>query len=158
MEKVEGNVHLIGGKIRDQYADHCCLHVHDIELADYFEQFVGKCVTVRYWVNDRALESVDQAVELTLEEAFGQGAVHANCTHHWSEVTGYLYTTENAKVGGHDLIAELESWVGKFVLMEIKVHEGEEPLYHPDDCRSGQKNDPRSQSAHSALLTMLRKM
>jgi hypothetical protein len=112
----------LGGKIRDQYGEHCCLHVHDIELAEYMNEFSEKLVTMRYWVNDRELTSVEQCIELTLEQVMGLGNVSAVCTHHWSEVTGYLYTTEKAKVGGHDLIAELEFWVGKYVLLEIEVH------------------------------------
>ena len=136
MQEVNGNVHLLGGKIRTLLGEHCCLHVSDQELGKYFNQFVGKVVTVRYWINDRVLESVEQATQLTLEEALGLGPVHAACTHHWSEITGYLYTTEEAKVGGHDLIAELEGWECMFVLMEITVHEGAAPIYHPDDYRS----------------------
>ena len=123
IESVTDNLYLLGGKLRDQYADHCCLHVHDQELAEYMNQFSGKYVTMRYWVNDRELTSVEHATELTLEQVMGAGAVSAHCTHHWSEATGYLYTTENAQVGGHDLIAELESWCGKFVLLEIEVHD-----------------------------------
>lgn len=123
MEHVNDNVYLLGGKIRDQYADHCCLHVSDQELGEYMEQFVGKLVTVRYWVNDREITSVEHATELTLEQAMGMGAVDAKCDHHYSEITGYLYTTEAAVVGGHDLIAELESCSGKFVLLETTVHE-----------------------------------
>jgi len=155
MEKVNGNVHLLGGKIRDQYADYCCLHVHDEVLAEWFQKFVGKCVTLRYWVNDRALESVEQAIEKTLEEAFGQGATHAKCIHHGSDITGYLYTTEELMVGGHDIIAELESWVGKFALIEVTVHEGEEPIYHPNDSRSGVKKEP--QSSVDILADMIRR-
>lgn len=123
MESVVDNVYLLGGKIRDQYADHCCLHVHDQELGEYMKQFTDKMVTMRYWVNDRELTSVEHATELTLEQVMGAGGVDAKCHHHWSEVTGYLYTTEEAVVGGHDLIAELESCVGKFLLLEITVHE-----------------------------------
>jgi hypothetical protein len=123
IESVTGNVYLLGGKIRDQYADYCCLHVHDQELARYMMQFAGKYVTMRYWVNDRELKSVEHAIELTLEQVMGAGCVDAKCVHHGSEITGYLYTTEDAQVGGHNLIAELESWCGKFVLLEIEVHD-----------------------------------
>lgn len=123
IESVTDNVYLLGGKIRDQYGDHCCIHVHDQELGEYMQQFMGKMVTMRYWVNNRELTSVEHATELTLEQVMGVGGVEAVCDHHWSEVTGYLYTTEEAKVGGHDLIAELEGCVGKFLLLEITVHE-----------------------------------
>lgn len=122
IKTVTDNVYLFGGKLRDQYGEHCCLHVHDEELGEYMNQFCDKLVTMRYWVNDRELTSVEQAIELTLEQVMGVGNVHAVCTHHWSEVTGYLYTTEKAKVGGHDLIAELEPWAGKYLLLEIEVH------------------------------------
>lgn len=156
MEQVNGNVHLLSGKIRGQNHDHVCCVVGDEELAEWFKQFVGKIVTVRYWVNDKKLKSVEEAVEKTLEEAFGQGPCHATCIHHGSEITGYLYTTEELMVGGHDIIAELESWEGKFALMEVTVHEPEEPVYHPNDCRSEEHREKKPVKATDALLALLR--
>ncbi|MNM23084.1 hypothetical protein D3C81_334750 [compost metagenome] len=152
IESVTDNVYLLGGKIRDQYGEHCCLHVHAQELAEYMNQFAGKMVTMRYWVNDRELTSVEHATELTLEQVMGAGAVSASCTHHWSEVTGYLYTTENAQVGGHDLIAELESWVGKYLLLEITVHDESPTL---EQLTETAKKITRDTPATDALLHFL---
>ncbi|MNJ80064.1 hypothetical protein D3C77_783070 [compost metagenome] len=40
----------------------------------------------------------------------------------YSELTGYLWTDEYLKVGGHDIIEELRSYVGKWLILEIEVH------------------------------------
>lgn len=159
MSEDKDKVHILKGKIRTQYNDHCCVHVHDEELGDWMKQFVGKCVTVRYWINDRALETVEECIERTLEMEFGQGAVLAKCDHQYSEITGYLYTNEDAKVGGHDLIRELSSYEKKFVLMEVTVYEGDEEHFHPDDWvnnhRKEREKDPRDKPAIDALIMML---
>lgn len=41
----------------------------------------------------------------------------------YSEITGCLWTDEELKVGGHDLLAELDSYNGKYLVMEVKKWE-----------------------------------
>jgi hypothetical protein len=39
-----------------------------------------------------------------------------------SDLSGYLWTTEYLKVGGHDLLQELESFIGKYLHMEVTYY------------------------------------
>ena len=48
---------------------------------------------------------------------------HARFGACYSEYTGYLWTDEEVLIGGHDLIEELRGCEGKWLLLEIVVHE-----------------------------------
>lgn len=41
--------------------------------------------------------------------------------HSYSEYTGYLWTVENFKIGGHDLLQILQSNKGKYIHLEIEL-------------------------------------
>lgn len=77
----------------------------------------SKPITVRYWISDTQLTK-EQAQEKTIHMLCGKGG--ADYYHYYSELTGYLWTTENLKVGGHDLLAELRSHVGRWLILEIE--------------------------------------
>ena len=76
----------------------------------------GKQVTVRYWISDNE-QTKEQLKENQLLAI--SGAVYADYGACYSELTGYLWTDEKVNVGGHDLIFELQSNVGKFLYMEV---------------------------------------
>jgi len=40
----------------------------------------------------------------------------------YSEITGYLWTDETLKIGGHNILDVLESNEGKHIYLEIEVH------------------------------------
>ena len=80
----------------------------------------GKYLSVQYWISDVAL-SEREIKECYLEQLYGIGKAKYNM--HWSEDTGYLWTDEDLMVGGHDLLEELKSHVGKFVHMEISYNQ-----------------------------------
>lgn len=73
--------------------------------------------SVTYYVSDIpvAVSDLDAAVLATI---CGHGDVDYGMR--FSETTGYLWTDEELNVGGHNLRAELESFIGKFVHLEIK--------------------------------------
>ena len=50
------------------------------------------------------------------------GAADADYTQHYSDITGYLWTDAECVVGGHDLLDELESNVGKWCHMTVTFH------------------------------------
>lgn len=103
----------------------CCESVHitvDGEpLAELVEDFTEKFLTVRYWITNEPID-LNKAIETTVEQTMGFG----DCKFfiHHSDQTGYLWTDEDFKVGGHDMIAEMGSFIGKHVLMEIEVGPG----------------------------------
>jgi hypothetical protein len=89
-------------------------------IAEQFSNLIyryGDILTVRYWVSDRELESVNDAAEAYLASYYGHA--EADYSMSYSEITGYLYTTEELMVGGHDLLEELKSYVGRYLLMEV---------------------------------------
>lgn len=83
-------------------------------------ELVDKVVTVRYWISD---------TQKTKEELKGDvvrkisGDIDAIYYTHYSEYTGYLWTDEECNIGGHNLLEELRSYVGKYIHLEIEVHE-----------------------------------
>jgi hypothetical protein len=82
------------------------------------EKLEGKQITLRWWAADR--EEPDEAIKRrALEQVMGKVDVEWGAR--YSEVTGYLWTDEEFKVGGHDMIARLKSDVGKYLLLEAEV-------------------------------------
>lgn len=81
-------------------------------------QIARKLVTARYWITDKQVTR-DEAAEAFLRHVTGQ----AECDFgsHYSEYTGYLWTDEECRIGGHDLIRELKSHVGKWLILEIEI-------------------------------------
>lgn len=85
-------------------------------LARELQWMNSKKVTVRYWVTDR------QVTKEEAEETFVQlcmGKAKADYGSHYSDMTGYLWTDEELNVGGHNIIEELKSYVGKWLIMEV---------------------------------------
>jgi len=81
----------------------------------------GKTVSARYWITDKKVSRKEASSEF-LKSVMG----YAECefTSHYSDVTGYLWTDEELRIGCHDLLAELESHAGKFLVLEIDIHDG----------------------------------
>lgn len=52
-----------------------------------------------------------------------EGIVDSKYYHRYSDLTGYLWTEEGFKVGGHDIPAILQANVGKYIYMEIELYE-----------------------------------
>lgn len=92
-------------------------------LSDYVQNLVGwneaKSVTARYYTSDTAKtrEELDDALIREMS-----GALEADYGARYSEVTGYLWTDDDLRVGGHDLKEELKDHVGEYLHLEIEVH------------------------------------
>jgi hypothetical protein len=85
------------------------------EISEAMEEH-GSYLSVRYWMADVPLD--DAVIERSaLGWLLGEGDVEFHA--HYSEITGYLYTTQEIEVGGHDLLAELSSQAGRYCLLEI---------------------------------------
>lgn len=92
-------------------------------VKDDIEQY-GHWLTVRYWTADRELP--DSELEgAALRAVLGIGEARWN--EHYSDITGYLWTDEDLMVGGHDLLAELSSQQGRYLLLEITYSRLEKP-------------------------------
>lgn len=84
-------------------------------IADHIKAY-GDKLTVSYWISDQELTK-DELTEAFIDQLYGDSeAIYAVG---YSEYTGYLGTTEELQVGGHDLLAELKESVGKYLYMDI---------------------------------------
>ena len=89
-------------------------------IAEIFEEdFKAKQVTIRYWTSD-VEKTKEELQESVLRKLFGD--VDARYSDVYSEITGYLWTDEELNVGGHDLLKEIRSYLGKFIYLEVDVH------------------------------------
>lgn len=90
-------------------------------IAEIFkEDFENKQVTVRYWTSDEE-KTKEQLQKSMLRKLFGD--VDANYSDAYSDTTGYLWTDEKLNVGGHDLLEEIRSYLGKYIYLEVDIHQ-----------------------------------
>ncbi len=75
-------------------------------------------VSVWYLISDKPIPEKEINKEVV---QYQTGAAKSRYGAKYSDMTGYLWTDEEAKVGGHDLIRELTSNLGKFLHMEIEI-------------------------------------
>lgn len=87
-------------------------------IAEELQWMNKKRATVRYWVTDKPCTR-DEAEEAAMRIVMGDANVDFNSR--YSDMTGYLWTDEDLTVGGHDLIAELKSNVGKWLILEVEA-------------------------------------
>jgi hypothetical protein len=92
----------------------------DNPLAETLEddrEHYGPYATVRYYVSETE-QTKDRLDENLIRQVSGD--TEADFGSHYSEYTGYLWTNEKFKVGGHDLLGELHDHAGQFLYMEIE--------------------------------------
>ena len=90
--------------------------VHD-PLADELSFLCGKKATVRYWLTHKQC-SKDEASEAFTNTLLGLCDIRINSR--YSEYTGYLWTDEDLNIGGHNLLEELKSSAGKWLILEVE--------------------------------------
>lgn len=109
----------------DDYSEHGYgryLYLSSVEpplFNELKEKIKGKQVTVRYWITDKPCW-IEEAQEQFLKKLHGLTNIKFDAQ--YSEYTGYLWTTENCEIGGHDLKKELKSHIGKWLILEIEIH------------------------------------
>lgn len=96
-------------------------------LAEQLQSDIArKRVTARYWITDK------QATKEQAQEDFVRqlvGIAECDFGSYYSEYTGYLWTDEECRIGGHDLIRELRSHVGKWLILEVDVYAANSPVH-----------------------------
>src|SRR5690242_19039246 len=82
------------------------LHSNADPLAELLDIVMhDRQVTVRYWITDKQCTK-EEAEEDAMQVAMGRAETGFGSR--YSEMTGYLWTDEDVKIGGHDLIDELK--------------------------------------------------
>lgn len=87
-------------------------------LAELLEWTHLQRITVRYWVTDAPVDK-EEAKEAFIGELLGRSDTEFGAR--YSEITGYLWTDEELNVGGHDLLAELKSYSGQWLILEVEA-------------------------------------
>lgn len=64
------------------------------------------------------IEHIDETKIVSME-----GDVSSHYYHRYSDYTGYLWTEEGFKCGGHDIPEILRSFMGKYIHMEIELYQ-----------------------------------
>jgi hypothetical protein len=117
-------VRVYAGRIR--YEDvlgegHKTLWLDDEPLADLIhkdmEQY-GAYLSIRYYVSVTPLTDATEPVAALMCSLYGDGDAEYDVR--YSEITGYLWTDEWLRVGGHDLLAELTSADQRWLWLEIR--------------------------------------
>lgn len=87
------------------------------ELVQEDIEMHGDWLSVRYFTADQEM-SIDELTEGLIKKLYGES--EAKYRMKYSEITGYLWTDEDLKVGGHDLLQELKGEKGRFCHLEIE--------------------------------------
>ena len=96
---------------------------NDDPLAEILERDIsGRTVTARYWITEKEA-SKEEAQESFIRQIMG--VAESIFQARYSDITGYLWTDEDIKIGGHDLLGELEGCAGKWLILEIDIHSDE---------------------------------
>ena len=89
----------------------------------------GSYLSIQYWVSNKPITTSKLKI-MALDWLEGLGNAEYGVA--WSETSGYLWTNEKLQVGGHDLLQELKTRQGKYIILKIKFSK-EQPkpkVYH----------------------------
>ena len=115
---------IIQGRIKELTHEYDEIYLDDELLGDNWDwdEFEDKKVALRYFISDEPIASLKEAEEAFVRTLFGACDVRAHPVF-GSEWTGQYGFDQDLTIGGHDLLEELRTHVGKYVLIEVKVVE-----------------------------------
>lgn len=113
---------VITGKVNYQrWRQDPALHIGDAALAEVMECFGQQQVCAAYAFSPEPITG-ERLLEMAITQA--DGLIDATLFDRYSEITGYLYTVEEASIGGHDMLAifhEHQDEYGCLVLKETPI-------------------------------------
>ena len=96
-----------------------------IEIKDFSKNLEDICGWVHKYASIQMLTGktpidMDHIDETKIVSMMGE--VDSKYYHRYSDYTGYLWTEEEFKCGGHDLLKILESHLGEYIHIEIELY------------------------------------
>jgi hypothetical protein len=89
-------------------------------LAEILEcDIANKQVTVKYYISNKKL-SLEKANDCFIRQLCG--LADADYCMRYSEYTGYLWTDEEIKIGGHDLLKELKCYENDYLILIVDIN------------------------------------
>lgn len=113
---IEGRIY-----VNDEY-DTVCIEDEPIGDRWQWSDFDGRIIRLRYFVSNEPIPTIEDAEERFVRTLYGGCSSEAYGVF-GSEWTGQYGFEQEFVVGGHDLVEELRTHAGKYVLIEIKVDE-----------------------------------
>lgn len=111
------------GKLMEGYEWNELIIGDDI-LSNEVDIFDGYIIGLRYYISNKPIDK-DTAVEKMLE-TFYKGASESDGTYMYGSTwTGCYGKNDEFSVGGHDIIKELTSHLGKYCYLIIETEENE---------------------------------
>lgn len=99
--------------------DHETITLDGEPIADELSYISGNFVTVRYYLSDKEATKDELVEDFLINTLYGN--MESEYGARYSEYTGYLWTDDNLRVGGHDLLSELGDADGKYLYMIIEL-------------------------------------
>jgi hypothetical protein len=93
-------------------------------LAKALEWIDSRRIKARYWISKEE-KSIEEAEESAAKALLGYGK--AELSSYYYETSSFWSTTQEIDVGGHDLLRELQSFAGKWVILEVEEMPKETP-------------------------------
>lgn len=94
--------------------------LNDFIGGSYYQRHNETRVNVRYWISNKQMDKTELQEEY-LKTVMGLS--ESDYGSRYSDYTGYLWTDEKWNVGGHDLVSELKTNVGKWLTLEVELYE-----------------------------------
>lgn len=101
------------------HEDHETVKLNDEPVAEELEYLTNHIATVKYFISDKEATEDELQVDFLTNTLYGN--LESEFSARYSEYTGYLWTDDELKIGGHDLLHELKSYVGKYLFMVIYI-------------------------------------
>jgi hypothetical protein len=89
-------------------------------LAERLSHLSRQRISVRYWTSNQEAP-IDVVKTEAIKTLMGYADIDFGAR--YSEITGYLWTDNDLNVGGRDLLRELESASGKWLVLEVDVED-----------------------------------
>lgn len=96
------------------------IYIGDESLTDFAEQIDGCVVKLKYYLSDKEINK-ETAAEMFLCSFYEGKAEVDNTYMSGSSWTGVYAKNDDFSVGGHDIISELSSHLGKYCYLIVKT-------------------------------------
>jgi hypothetical protein len=92
-------------------------------LAKVLECYHNKVLSIHYFIVDKEMSEDEAMTEfltnIDTDKYELKGKADIQYIPRYSEYTGYLWTDEDLMIGGHDLLEELSSNIGRYLILIV---------------------------------------
>lgn len=105
--------------VKDDHEGHETVFLNGEALVDALCDLHDEIVSVRYYIAEKEADYETLKKDYLLKTLYGE--CYGEYQPQYTEITGYVGTTDTLLIGGHDLREELDDYDGKFLYLLAKV-------------------------------------